>query len=639
MKHFFLSLLIALSILPAAAQEAPSTWGQTPRLSVVGNHLETPDGHQVMLHGIMDTPSPYFCGYRFTDGHWINVYSDGDNYLTKCKNYFNKLFTAATDTAQGSWCNVFRLHMDPCWTDNPNVHANGFRQSGDKLYDPHNQEVSGEASIYHFDLSRLRTYLSQLYLPIAKLANGHGMYVIMRPPGVCPRTIQVGDYYQKYLLDVWDTASRSVTAKSYSDWLSFELANEPIEILDANGQRSDHAMYDFFQPIVEKIRANGFKGIIWIPGGTWQQDYKGYKNYPIEGEDIGYAVHFYPGWYSTSDAQYDRETSIRAFLNNVPVVKTAPIMITEVDWSPEDKVNKVIDHYNEYGQPVYKNCGTWATGSTSKFGVGYRAVLEYFDNIGMTLTHTHDYMDIDRYLADKTLLPAFHNILPNNAWEACSGACFQWYREFAHQQHTARTDFSEFEISYTPDKLFPLTKAAFNPSIWENGSFNEATRTLTTGQYGFGGWQYPDGLDLSMYKYIVLQFQDPVKDDGSYSPSFRLFDENNYWAGAASYNLGGKTQVVVDLHNMKKDNGATVNPSHLYIIGFWTLGGAANSLTIGNIFVSNDGKTPVASLSEVIANQQVTGSWRLDGQRALPGTNGLIIERLEDGTMRKVLRR
>ena len=28
------------------------------------------------------------------------------------------------------------------------------------------------------------------------------MYVVMRPPGVCPKTIKVGDNYQKYLLTV-----------------------------------------------------------------------------------------------------------------------------------------------------------------------------------------------------------------------------------------------------------------------------------------------------------------------------------------------------------------------------------------------------------------------------------------------------
>lgn len=449
-KRTFLALLAVLSASSVFAE-----WGQTPRLTVVGNHLEDPDGNQVMLHGVMDTPSPYFSGYRFTDGNWINVYNDGDRYINKCKDYFDKLFTAVTDTTQGSYCNVFRLHLDPCWTDNPNLKNAGFTEKGGKVYDPNGTEVSGEASTYHFSKNRLKTYLEKLYLPLAKLAKAHGMYVIMRPPGVCPSTIKVGDYYQEYLTTVWDIVSSWPEVKTNSDWLSIELANEPVGVKNANGQDTQDALHDFFQPIVDKIRANGFDGIIWVPGKTWQQDYKGYKKYPITGENIGYAVHFYPGWFSTSDAQHDPATSIKAFLNSVPVVKTNPIMITEVDWSPEDPNGT--GHYNESGQWVVPNCGTWATGSTSKFGEGYKAVLDYFGNIGMTLTHTHDYIDIDQYLKNGQLLPAFHDKLTDNAYEACSGGCFTWYPEYAKAKHEARTDFSDYEAS--TNKQFTLDAA------------------------------------------------------------------------------------------------------------------------------------------------------------------------------------
>lgn len=623
-------LVAVLATSPLLAE-----WGQTPRLTVVGNHLEDPEGNQVMLHGVMDTPSPYFSGYRFTDGNWIDVYRDGDKYIDKCKNYFDKLFTAITDTKQGSWCNVFRLHLDPCWTDDPNVRADGFTEKNNKVYDPHGNEVSGEANIYHFSKSRLVKYLDKLYLPLAELAKGHGLYVIMRPPGVCPGTIQVGDYYQKYLMTVWDEVTKNKTVLANSDWLSIELANEPVGLLDQNGKDTDQAMHDFFQPIVDKIRANGFKGIIWVPGKTWQQNYKGYKRYPIEGENIGYAVHFYPGWYNTSDTQHNPSTSIEAFLSSVPVVKTNPIMITEVDWSPEDPNGQ--GHFNESGAWVKPNCGTWATGSTSKFGEGYKAVLEYFDNIGMTLTHTHDYIDIDRYLKDKKLLPAFHDKLANNAYEACSGGCFAWYPEFAKAKHTARTDFSDYEVVYTPDKYFPLDAKSINTDIWEKGSYDEATHTLTTGQYGFGGWTYRDGLDLSEYNYIVLQFNEKVKDSGQWSACFRLFDADNYWGGCASYNLGGKKEVVVDLHDMKKDDGTPVDPSHIYIAGFWTLGGSDNSISIGNIFVSNDGKNPVTSLSSLISDDApVIETLQIDGRPASSHATGLLLKRSADGKVRKV---
>lgn len=629
-KRTFLALLAVLSASSVFAE-----WGQTPRLTVVGNHLEDPDGNQVMLHGVMDTPSPYFSGYRFTDGNWINVYNDGDRYINKCKDYFDKLFTAVTDTTQGSYCNVFRLHLDPCWTDNPNLKNAGFTEKGGKVYDPNGTEVSGEASTYHFSKNRLKTYLEKLYLPLAKLAKAHGMYVIMRPPGVCPSTIKVGDYYQEYLTTVWDIVSSWPEVKTNSDWLSIELANEPVGLKDANGKDTDEAMHDFFQPIVDKIRSNGFDGIIWVPGKTWQQNYRGYKKYPITGENIGYAVHFYPGWYSTSDAQHDPTTSIQAFLSSVPVVKTNPIMITEVDWSPEDPNGT--GHYNESGQWVVPNCGTWATGNTSKFGEGYKAVLDYFGNIGMTLTHTHDYIDIDQYLKTGQLMPAFHDKLTNNAYEACSGGCFSWYPEYAKAKHEARTDFSDFEVTFTPDKIFPLDAASIKTDIWEKGSYDETSHTFTTGQYGFAGWKYQEGVDLSEYKYIVLQFDEPVKDSGQYSACFRLFDEDNYWAGCASYLLGGKKEVVVDLNDMKKDDGTKVDPSHIYIAGFWTLGGAENSVSLANIFLSNDGKTPATSLPTLLDDDaSVIETLQIDGCPAQDNAKGLLLKRRADGSVSKV---
>ena len=116
---------------------------------------------------------------------------------------------------------------------------------------------------------------------------------------------------------------------------------------------------------------------------------------------------------------------------------------------------------------------------------------------------------------------------------------------------------------------FPLTEAMFNPSIWETGTFDESTRTLVTGQYGFGGWQYAEGLDLSAYRTITVE----LGNDNASQVSFRLFDKNNYWSDPAMFDFGNSRKIVVDLHAMKDKNGNAISPAHLYIIGFWSLGG------------------------------------------------------------------
>ena len=115
---------------------------------------------------------------------------------------------------------------------------------------------------------------------------------------------------------------------------------------------------------------------------------------------------------------------------------------------------------------------------------------------------------------------------------------------------------------------FPLTAAMFNPSIWEQGTFDEATHTLTTGQYGFGGWQYTEGLDLSSYKTLTVE----LGSNNDSQISFRLFDKNNYWSDPAMYDFGSSRKIVVDLNAMADKNKQKISSSHLYIIGFWSLG-------------------------------------------------------------------
>ena len=81
-----------------------------------------------------------------------------------------------------------------------------------------------------------------------------------------------------------------------------------------------------------------------------------------------------------------------------------------------------------------------------------------------------------------------------------------------------------------------MTAQLFNPNIYSEGSFDETTHTLVTGQYGFGGWWYDDGVDLSEYKYLVVK----LGNTESCGASFNIFDENSYWSKPAAYVIGGK---------------------------------------------------------------------------------------------------
>lgn len=412
MKQKKLLLSLAFALMSMAGHAADNL----PSLHVKGKNLVDSEGKTVVLHGVMDTPNRYFNGNRWGTGGY-NV-SD----VTPCLDYFEKMFTAITDKSQGAYCTVFRLHMDPCWTN-------------------YNAPVgTQENNIQYFSETRYETFLSRLYVKLVQKALAHGLYVIVRPPGVCPQNIKVGDEYQAYLKKVWKLFASNPTIQKNAGQVSIELANEPINVLLANGSKSDKALHDFFQPVVDEIRATGFKGIIWVPGSGYQSNYVGYSKYPITDTEnnFSYAVHVYSGWYGNmTDKNCDHNTFIKNFQAQVPMVTSKPIMVTEIDWSPEDPDKASEGHYNEWGQWTAPNLGTWATGSTSKWGLAWKAVHDHFGNIGMTITHPQEYYDIDEYLNSGKVRPGLQNAKKHNLFEeCCSYACFNWYKDWYLKQTT-----------------------------------------------------------------------------------------------------------------------------------------------------------------------------------------------------------
>ncbi len=412
MKQKKLLLSLAFALMSMAGHAADNL----PGLRVEGKNLVDSEGKTVVLHGVMDTPNRYFNGNRWGTGGY-NV-----NDVTPCLDYFEKMFTAITDKSQGAYCTVFRLHMDPCWT---NYNAPAGTQ---------------ENNIQYFSEKRYETFLSKLYVKLVEKALAHGLYVIVRPPGVCPQNIKVGDEYQVYLKKVWKLFASNATIQKNAGQVSIELANEPINVLLANGSKSDKALHDFFQPVVDEIRATGFKGIIWVPGSGYQSNYVGYSKYPITDTEnnFSYAVHVYSGWYGNmTDKNCDHNTFIKNFQAQVPMVTSKPIMVTEIDWSPEDPDKASEGHYNEWGQWTAPNLGTWATGSTSKWGLAWKAVHDHFSNIGMTITHPQEYYDIDEYLKTGKVQPGLQNAKKHNLFEeCCSYACFNWYKDWYLKQTT-----------------------------------------------------------------------------------------------------------------------------------------------------------------------------------------------------------
>ena len=583
-------------------------------LNVVGRYLKDSDGNIVNLHGFGQTYSPFFNNFA-----WNNY--DVEGCLRHNKTMIDQVLAA------GWRMNFIRMHMDPYWSDDTSKES--------VRYEGHER----------FSEERFRKYLDEVFVPMAEYAVNKGLYVVMRPPGVSPEKIALEDDYQTFLIKVWDIVSSHKRLRNNGK-VMFELANEPINILGTDGSYGSSGdghfenMQLYFQAIIDRIRGYGADNIIWVPGLGYQSQYAGFATHRFTGDNIGFAVHVYPGWYN-SDAEVGPNENVGGVSGGgyegfqrgwdaqiMPVAEYAPVMVTEMDWAPAK-------YDSSWGKSITGVAG----------GEGFGANFKYIaDNTGNVSWMIFTSQELLAQFDGVPGTPGNYTFL--NDPEACPWPVYHWFKEYAGEEvpegelvsleiagvgesleirmgdsrslvvkaryadgsveavtakavmelsdeqvavlgngkivalkegstrltvsYTSQADVTRtLEVEVKVITPFPLTEAMFDPSIWEEGSFDESTRTLVTGQYGFGGWQYAEGLDLSGFKTITVE----LGNDNSSQVSFRLFDKNNYWSEPAMYDFGNSRKIVVDLHDMKDKNGKTISPSHLYIIGFWSLGG------------------------------------------------------------------
>ncbi len=615
--QFCVMCAVGAVAVPADAQQ---TVAGLPPMHVDGRFLKDEQGNKLVLHGVMDTPSPYFNEWRWGG-------SATDDNVSNCINYFNAIFDVITDNEKGAYCNLFRLHLDPAWT---NGKAGSWKVDS-------RETGTNEADISHYESARLDKYLTSVYIPIAQKAISHKMYVIMRPPGVCPGNIYVGGSYQKYLLDVWDRVSKHRLIQKYCGQIGLELANEPVGVKLADGSDSEKALHDFFQPIVDKIRANGFKGVIWVPGKGWQGSYADYEKYPITGENIGYAVHDYDGWYgcedkklSAKDVKDATQRKIQQFHNQVPMVDTNPIVITEIDWSPKKPGT---GHYNEHGDWVESNYGSWATGRSSVWGEITKGVHDYYGNISMTLSGTHCYIDFNDCIkisgnATKTYTltgratPAYKKAMEADGldpYDGCGVACFKWYAEYAKVNYPSLARYQP--VQEYPEDPFELSKEWFNPSIIRKGTAQHVASysSLTIKKGGLAGWSFEDCIDLSAYKTLVVKMKrTPVKNT-----CLRIYDSGSLFGDCYQLDLGGEKEFTIPLSELKKQSGEQLDPSHIRFVGFTPLMNDIN-LYVEKVYLSND-ETAITAVQADAADDE--GYFDLMGRPMDNPTRGFYIRR------------
>ncbi|MDH6314073.1 beta-xylosidase [Parabacteroides sp. PFB2-10] len=465
----------------------------TPRLHVEGRYLKDPHGNTVNLHGFAQTYSPYFN----ERGQYWNNYD-----VAGCLRY-NKSMIDGIMAAD--WKMSFlRLHMDPYWSSEPGCSG---RYEGEEC----------------FSETRFRKYLDEVFIPMAEYAISKGLYVIMRPPGVCPEEMGKGDVYNEYLLKVWDIVSSHPKIKSM-EAVMFELANEPIRIrladgtVGANSQPHFDVLKEIFQPIVDRIRANGFHNVLWIPGSGYQSQYKGYAVNPIEGENIGYAIHIYPGWFGSANgyAEFKKEWDA----NVKPVADFAPITVTEMDWADE------------------KYEASWGKGHTGTaggdgFGANFKKITDDSGNVSWLI-----FTDANR-LAQFSPTPPAQGVPYTflNDPEACPWPAWHWYQEYAKTEYP-RPAFSYQSHSDNGDGTFtnPVIHADFpDPDVIRVG---DVYYMVSTTMHIFPGATLLKSYDLVNWSYCSNPLELIESSDAYNLLNGKDRYSQGQWASSLKYHNG-----------------------------------------------------------------------------------------------------
>ena len=542
MKINLLKLCLAFSIFFQLNNVFAWEGMPMPELHVEGRYLKDPHGNVVNLHGFAQTYSPWF---NEMNTRWNNYDING------CLNYNKGIIDGVM--AAGWKVNFLRLHMDPYWSNTPGV------------------PVNGENDISAFNFERFKTYLDQVFIPMAEYAISKGLYIVMRPPGVCPDKIAVGDAYNKYLIKVWGYVAQHPKLKNNPN-IMFELANEPVDILGTDGTYGSGSqghfdnLKKFFQAVVDTIRASA-DNILWVPGLGWQSQYRGYLVNPIEGENIGYAVHVYPGWFNSGDGY---ENFQKGWDDQVkPVADFAPIMVTEMDWAPEK--------YNaSWGK------STTGTAGGDGFGANFKKITDDSGNVSWLIFTGPD------------LLAKFTGIPPAqgedytflNDPEACPWPTYQWYNEYAKINYP-RPDFKYRSHSDNGDGTYtnPVIFADFpDPDVIRVG---DVYYMVTTTMHIFPGATILKSYDLVNWEYCCNPLEKIENSD-----CYNLNGCNRYghgqWAASLKYKDG-----TFYLHFNSLEDGSYLLTS-TNIEGPWSKRKLAGSYYDAGLMFDENGKTYIA---------------------------------------------
>jgi len=600
-----------------------------PLLHTEGRYLVNEVGEQVNLHGFWQTNSPWFNGGARGDYRWNNY--DVQGCLDWNLSQIDKILAA------GWKMDFMRLHMDSYWSLDRSrpwpTDRHEYEDYNEELFKKYLDEVFIPI-IEHCISKGLYVLLKPGYDAPDVISKGDDFYKVLYSqwkimsshPKICnnmdvmfeilnePRSIKdangvVGgndDSHNKALTEYM---------QSFVDLIRVNAKN--IIWVPGTGYQSQYAGYAKY-----KINDSNYGFAVHCYPGWYGSDAE------AESAELGGS---WGGGFESFKSGWDNQIT--------PAAALAPVLVTEMDWAPESygkswgkshtgeaggygfgaNFKWLIDNMGNGGYILFTD--PWDLADFSKYGKENLDTNYWNDPRGCPWQIYHWYQDyaagrVQPESADDIVVGGLTDgklalqmggsktIIANamNGTRLCpvmtgteisiadeTIASVKDNKVAALKSGKTTMTVKALGIETTVDVVVeafnPFDYAKFNPNIWEKGSFDQDTHELVTGQYGFGGWEYSPGIDISGFSKLVCVLGEG--SDTSCNPSFRIFDGGGYWDGAYEADfVDGKAIIEIEegmsKTTDKKPNGKTLDVTNITIVGIWTLGG--KSIVIDDIY-------------------------------------------------------
>jgi len=161
--------------------------------------------------------------------------------------------------------------------------------------------------------------------------------------------------------------------------------------------------------------------------------------------------------------------------------------------------------------------------------------------------------------------------------------------------------------------FFPFGAQYINTSLFAQGTYNEKTHTFRPGQWGQMGWEYPNGADMSAYKYLVIK----LKQTQSCDAHLNMFTTNSIWNDCySSASFGTKKQIVINLQTAKYTSGdkqgKALETNNIHIVSFWT-NGTGNLIVDDMYLTNNEDYSPMTGISDTPIDMENVNVYTLTG--------------------------